>query len=130
MAQILAPSAQWQMRMTKSSTDASPLTSKMWSSVVLKQNKKLAVKSSAKFRVFALQSDNATVNRMEQLLNLDVTPYTDKIIAEYIWYAILCYTHRILFTAQQCTWKIYINCVRQVFTFTTIIATSSSLWTD
>ncbi|KAH0725846.1 hypothetical protein KY290_001676 [Solanum tuberosum] len=85
MAQILAPSAQWQMRMTKSSTDASPLTSKMWSSVVLKQNKRLAVKSSAKFRVFALQSDNGTVNRMEQLLNLDVTPYTDKIIAEYIW---------------------------------------------
>ncbi|KAK4372490.1 hypothetical protein RND71_007874 [Anisodus tanguticus] len=85
MAQILAPSAQWQMRMTKSSTDASPLTSKMWNSVVLKQNKRLAVKSSAKFRVFALQSDNGTVNRVEQLLNLDVTPYTDKIIAEYIW---------------------------------------------
>lgn len=93
MAQILAPSAQWQMRMTKSSTDANPLTSKMWSSVVLKQNKRLAVKSSAKFRVFALQSDSGTVNRVEQLLNLDVTPYTDKIIAEYIWYSILCYTH-------------------------------------
>ncbi|CAN4091655.1 unnamed protein product [Withania somnifera] len=71
--------------MTKSSTDASPLTSKLWSSVVLKQNKRLAVKNSAKFRVFALQSDNGTVNRVEQLLNLDVTPYTDKIIAEYIW---------------------------------------------
>ncbi|MCD7448055.1 gamma-glutamylcysteine synthetase [Datura stramonium] len=85
MAQILAPSAQWQMRMTKSSTDASPLTSKMWSSMVLKQNKRLAVKSAAKFRVFSLQSDNGTVNRVEQLLNLDVTPYTDKIIAEYIW---------------------------------------------
>lgn len=106
MAQILAPSAQWQMRMTKSSTDANPLTSKMWSSVVLKQNKRLAVKSSAKFRVFALQSDSGTVNRVEQLLNLDVTPYTDKIIAEYIWYLILSYTHILLFI-QHFTRKVY-----------------------
>nr|GMC46259.1 glutamine synthetase leaf isozyme, chloroplastic [Ipomoea batatas] len=88
MAQILAPSAQWQMRIAKSSTEASPMASKMWGSVVMKPNKRLAVKSSAKFRVFALQSENSTVNRMEQLLNLDVTPYTDKIIAEYIWYGI------------------------------------------
>lgn len=110
MAQILAPSAQWQMRMTKSSTDASPLTSKMWSSVVLKQNKRHALKSSAKFRVFALQSDNGTVNRVEQLLNLDVTPYTDKIIAEYIWYIILCYMHLILFT-QHCHLKICRSCL-------------------
>lgn len=87
MAQILAPSAQWQMRIAKNSTDATPLTSKMWNSLVLKQNKRGgALKSSAKFRVFASSSDNGTVNRIEQLLNLDVTPYTDKIIAEYIWY--------------------------------------------
>nr|pir glutamate-ammonia ligase (EC 6.3.1.2) - tobacco [Nicotiana sp.] len=85
MAQILAPSGEWQMRMTKSSTDANPLTSKMWSSVVIKIIKELAVKSSAKFRVFALESDSGTVNQSEQLLNLDVTPYTDLIIAEYIW---------------------------------------------
>ncbi|XP_031120300.1 glutamine synthetase, chloroplastic-like [Ipomoea triloba] len=84
MAQILAPSAQWQMRIAKSSTEASPMASKVWGSVVMKPNKRLAVKSSAKFRVFALQPENSTVNRMEQLLNLDVTPYTDKIIAEYI----------------------------------------------
>ncbi|KAK6130399.1 hypothetical protein DH2020_035809 [Rehmannia glutinosa] len=85
MAQILAPSAQWQMRIAKNSTDASPLSSKMWSSLVMKQSKKGAVKSSSKFRVFAVKSENGTVNRMEQMLNLDVTPYTDKIIAEYIW---------------------------------------------
>ncbi|CAI9118630.1 OLC1v1020225C3 [Oldenlandia corymbosa var. corymbosa] len=86
MAQILAPSPQWQMRIPKCSVDASPLTSKMWSPLVLKQNSsKGAVKTSAKFRVFALQSDGSTINRVEQLLNLDVTPYTDKIIAEYIW---------------------------------------------
>ncbi|GFQ05954.1 glutamine synthetase leaf isozyme chloroplastic [Phtheirospermum japonicum] len=71
MAQILAPSAQWQMRIAKNSTDASPLTSKMWSPLVLKQSKKVAVKSSAKFRVFAVNSDNSTINRLEQLLNLD-----------------------------------------------------------
>lgn len=85
MAQILAPSAQWQMRIAKNSTDGTPLTSKMWSSLVVKQNKKVAVRSSAKFRVFASSSESSTINRMEQLLNLDVTPYTDKIIAEYIW---------------------------------------------
>lgn len=69
------------------------MASKMWGSVVMKPNKRLAVKSSAKFRVLALQSENSTVNRVEQLLNLDITPYTDKIIAEYIWY-VLCSLHR------------------------------------
>ena len=86
MAQILAPSTQWQMRITKPSTDASPLTSKMWSSLVLKQNKKGAIKGSAKFKVLAIKSENSTINRLENLLNLDITPYTNKIIAEYIWY--------------------------------------------
>ena len=38
-------------------------------------------KSSAKFQVFAMKSENNTINRME-----DLTPFTDKIIAEYIWY--------------------------------------------
>lgn len=86
MAQILAPSAQWQMRTAKNSTDVTPLTSKMWSSLVLKKNKKASIKTSAKFRVLASSSESGTINRVEQLLNLDVTPYTDKIIAEYIWY--------------------------------------------
>lgn len=65
---------------------SSPITPKMWSSIILKQNKKGAVKSSAKFRVLSVKSEDSTINRMEDLLNLDVTPYTDKIIAEYIWY--------------------------------------------
>ncbi|CAA2980049.1 glutamine synthetase leaf isozyme, chloroplastic-like [Olea europaea var. sylvestris] len=85
MAQILAPSAQWQMRIAKNCTDAHPLMTKTWSSLVMKQNKKGSVKSSGRFKVCALQSQNGTINRVEQLLNLDVTPYTDKIIAEYIW---------------------------------------------
>lgn len=86
MAQILAPSVQWQLRTKQTSMSASSITSKMWSSLLLKQSSKVAVKSSAKFRVLALKSDGSTINRMEDLLNLDVTPYTDKIIAEYIWY--------------------------------------------
>ncbi|KAK8518512.1 hypothetical protein V6N12_017659 [Hibiscus sabdariffa] len=85
MAQILAPSTQWQMRVPKSSTFGSPIATKMWSSLLLKQNMHGAAKATGKFRVLALQSDNSTVNRVEQLLNMDVTPYTDKIIAEYIW---------------------------------------------
>lgn len=86
MAQILAPTSQWQMRITKSSIPSSPMTGKMWTSLVLKQNKKGAIKSSAKFRVFASKYEDYTINRLEGLLNLDLTPYTDKIIAEYIWY--------------------------------------------
>lgn len=85
MAQILAPTSQWQMRITKSSIPSSPMTGKMWSSLVLKQNKKGAIKGS-KFRVFASKYEDYTINRVEDLLNLDITPYTDKIIAEYIWY--------------------------------------------
>ncbi|KAG7018669.1 hypothetical protein SDJN02_20540 [Cucurbita argyrosperma subsp. argyrosperma] len=85
MAQILAPSVQWQLRTKQTSMSASSITPKMWTSLLLKQSSKVAVKSSAKFRVLALKSDGSTINRMEELLNLDVTPYTDKIIAEYIW---------------------------------------------
>ena len=86
MAQILAPSTQCQLRTKQSSMGGSPITPKMWSSLLMKQSKKGGVKSSAKFRVLALKSDGSTINRMEDLLKLDVTPYTDKIIAEYIWY--------------------------------------------
>ena len=92
MAQILAPSTQWQMRLPKTSTYGSPIATKMWSSLLLKQNKQGAAKSSGKFRVLALQSENSTVNRLEKLLNMDITPYTDKIIAEYIWYIIFANT--------------------------------------
>lgn len=84
MAQILAPSTQMQMRITKASSSTSPLTSKMWSSIVLKQSKR--VKGSSKYKVLTVKSEHGTINRLEDLLNLDITPFTDKIIAEYIWY--------------------------------------------
>ncbi|GJV65357.1 hypothetical protein Tco_1476185 [Tanacetum coccineum] len=44
--------------------------------------KKGALKRATKFRTCALAG---TIDMVEALLNLDVTPYTDKIIAEYIW---------------------------------------------
>ncbi|KAI9194378.1 hypothetical protein LWI28_005436 [Acer negundo] len=85
MAQILAPSIQWQVRIPKYSGMASPMATNMFSPVFWKQNKKGAAKSSAKFKVFALKSDDSTINRLDNLLNLDITPYTNSIIAEYIW---------------------------------------------
>ncbi|KAK2631975.1 hypothetical protein EUGRSUZ_L02175 [Eucalyptus grandis] len=89
MAQIMAPTTQCQMRITKHSLNASPMTAKTWSSLLLKQKKSGNTKSLSKFRVYALKSENSTINRLENLLNLDVTPYTDKIIAEYIWYVLM-----------------------------------------
>ena len=86
MEQILAPSTQWQMSIIMNSVSSSPMTTKMWSSLLLKQNKKWSSKSSVKFQVFAVNSENGIINRMEDLLNLDLTPFTDKVIAEYIWY--------------------------------------------
>lgn len=86
MAQILAASPTCQMRVPKHSSSVIA-SSKLWSSVVLKQKKQSSNKLRS-FRVFALQSDNSTVNRVESLLNLDTKPYTDRIIAEYIWYYI------------------------------------------
>ncbi|KHN31946.1 Glutamine synthetase leaf isozyme, chloroplastic [Glycine soja] len=67
MAQILAPSTQWQMRISKSSPNATPITSNMWGSLLWKQNKKVSLTSSAKFRVLAIKSDNSTINRLEGL---------------------------------------------------------------
>lgn len=85
MAQILAPSIQCQMgAISNNSLMAKPMTARMWGSLLM-NNQRLRTKSSAKFRVFAIKSENSTVSRLDDLLNLDVTPYTDKIIAEYIW---------------------------------------------
>lgn len=84
MAQCLAPSVQWQMRLTKNAMETSSMTSKLWNSLSMRQSKKGAIKTATKFKICA--SAKGTINRMEDLLNLDVTPYTNKIIAEYIWY--------------------------------------------
>ncbi|KAL0773241.1 hypothetical protein Bca101_038392 [Brassica carinata] len=82
MTQILAASPTCQMRLTKPSSIAS---SKLWNSVVLKQKKQSSSSKVRSFKVMALQSDNSTINRVESLLNLDTKPFTDRIIAEYIW---------------------------------------------
>lgn len=86
MAHISAPSVQCQVRVVPTSSfTARPMTAKLWNSLLLNQRKKGTSRSSARFRVLALQSESSTVNRLKDLLNLDITPYTDKIIAEYIW---------------------------------------------
>lgn len=86
MTQILAPITQCQLRIAKNPVNASPMAPNTWSSLVLRQKKNENVKWSSKFRVFAMKAENTSINRIEDLLNLDVTPYTNKIIAEYIWY--------------------------------------------
>ncbi|KAI3927818.1 hypothetical protein MKW98_023419 [Papaver atlanticum] len=86
MAQILAPSLQCQMKITSTTTNAaSPITTKMWSSLMFNQKRRGLTKNASKFKVMVVKSENGTINRMENLLNLDTTPFTDKIIAEYIW---------------------------------------------
>ncbi|KAF3785757.1 Glutamine synthetase leaf isozyme [Nymphaea thermarum] len=93
MAHILAPSAQWQARMVVPdgcSIRGKSVTANIWKTLLTSQRVKGAKPSrrATKLRgltVVAKASDNSTVNRLENLLNLDVTPYTDKIIAEYIW---------------------------------------------
>ncbi|CAL1396990.1 unnamed protein product [Linum trigynum] len=84
MAHILAPSSQCQMRLSnKVAAPVNPMAGKMWSSLVMK--KRGTTKGASKFRVFAIKAENSTINRLDNLLNLDITPFTDKIIAEYIW---------------------------------------------
>ncbi|KAJ6808879.1 glutamine synthetase, chloroplastic [Iris pallida] len=88
MAQMLVPPMQCQMGMPISnSTQARHTTTKMWNSLLLNSQRPKARRSASTFKVFALKSsDNSgTVSRLEGLLNLDITPFTDKIIAEYIW---------------------------------------------
>ncbi|ERN12411.1 hypothetical protein AMTR_s00025p00128750 [Amborella trichopoda] len=64
----------------------------MWNALLLNQRlrRRNSFKSATKFRVFSVKpaksGDNGVVNRLEDLLKPDLTPITDKIIAEYIWY--------------------------------------------
>jgi hypothetical protein len=47
-----------------------------------------AGRGTSGFKVMAVVSTASTgvVPRLEQLLNMDAKPYTDKVVAEYIWY--------------------------------------------
>ncbi|KAI6683904.1 hypothetical protein NL676_029817 [Syzygium grande] len=85
MAQILAPTTQCQMRITKNSLMANPMTANTWISFLVKQKKSVNTKSFSKFRVYALKSKNNTITGFESLLNLDAMPYTITMIVEYIW---------------------------------------------
>lgn len=90
MAQMLVPSMQCsQMRVPCNLPQTrSLMPAKMWKSLLLNNQKAKTKKGLSSFRVFAVKSENSngTVSRLEDLLNLDITPFTEKIIAEYIWY--------------------------------------------
>lgn len=95
MAQMLVPSMQCsQMRVPCNLPQTrSLMPAKMWKSLLLNNQKAKTKKGLSSFRVFAVKSENSngTVSRLEDLLNLDITPFTEKIIAEYIWYVtVLC----------------------------------------
>ncbi|XP_020274748.1 glutamine synthetase, chloroplastic [Asparagus officinalis] len=86
MAQTLVPTVQCQMGILSNSIQSrTSLNNKSWNSLLLNSQRPKAKKYSSSFKVFAVQSENGTVSRLEGLLNLDTKPFTDKIIAEYIW---------------------------------------------
>ncbi|XP_020108421.1 glutamine synthetase leaf isozyme, chloroplastic [Ananas comosus] len=88
MAQMVVPTMQCQMAIPSNSIKAKPImTPRMWNSLLLHPQRPRTKKSSnSTFKVLAVKSENdGVVSRLEGLLNMDITPYTDKIIAEYIW---------------------------------------------
>jgi glutamine synthetase len=83
MAQAVVPAMQCQMgALGKSAVRARPAAAggRVW-------GVRRAARGTAGFKVLALGPETTgVVQRMNQLLDMDTTPFTDKIIAEYIWY--------------------------------------------
>ena len=78
MAQAVVPAMQCQMG--KPSVRARPAAGRMW-------GVRRSARGTSGFKVLALGTETTgVVQRMNQLLDMDTTPFTDKIIAEYIWY--------------------------------------------
>jgi hypothetical protein len=84
MAQAVVPAMQCQMgALGKSAVRARPAAAggRVW-------GVRRAARGTSGFKVLALGPETTgVVQRMNQLLDMDTTPFTDKIIAEYIWYA-------------------------------------------
>jgi glutamine synthetase len=82
MAQAVVPAMQCQMgALGKSAVRARPAAAggRVW-------GVRRAARGTAGFKVLALGPETTgVVQRMNQLLDMDTTPFTDKIIAEYIW---------------------------------------------
>lgn len=88
MAKMMVSPMQCQMGFPSNSLQGRPMiTSKMWNSLLLNAQRPKTRRGISAFKVLAVKSENGVVSRLEDLLNLDTTPFTDKIIAEYIWYA-------------------------------------------
>lgn len=86
MAKMMVSPMQCQMGFPSNSLQGRPMiTSKMWNSLLLNAQRPKTRRGISAFKVLAVKSENGVVSRLEDLLNLDTTPFTDKIIAEYIW---------------------------------------------
>ncbi|RRT49680.1 hypothetical protein B296_00029185 [Ensete ventricosum] len=89
MAKMMVSPMQCQIGFpSKSLQGKTMITSKMWNSLLLNAQRSKTKRNISAFKVLAVKSDNGVVSRLEDLLKLDMAPFTDKIIAEYIWYGI------------------------------------------
>jgi glutamine synthetase len=62
------------------------VSTKLWNSLWVPPHGPRPRKAGNPFKVLATKAESTgVVSRLEDLLNLDTKPYTDKIIAEYIW---------------------------------------------
>lgn len=82
MAQAVVPAMQCQVGVRgKSAVPARQPAGRVW-------GVRRTARATSGFKVLALGPETTgVIQRMQQLLDMDTTPFTDKIIAEYIWYA-------------------------------------------
>lgn len=84
MAQTLVPSLHCPKGVVCNSRRM--VNTKLWNSLLVPPQGPRSRKVGNAFKVLAAKTESSgVVSRLEDLLNLDTKPYTDKIIAEYIW---------------------------------------------
>jgi len=111
MAQAVVPAMQCQVG-AKAAVRARPAASaggRVW-------GVRRSGRGTSGFKAMSLSTaSTGVVPRLEQMLNMDTKPYTDKIIAEYIWLASLC----------SCTAN-DLNCLKIVFVLFSIFSVVAS----
>lgn len=99
MAQAVVPAMQCQMgALGKSAVRARPAAAggRVWGV------RRSGARGTSGFKVLALGTETTgVVPRLEQLLNMDTKPYSDKIIAEYIWYVLRRTSHNVASSGEQ-----------------------------
>lgn len=84
MAQTLVPSLQCPKGIGCHSRRM--VSTKLWNSLLVPPHGPRPRKAGNTFKVLAAKTESSgVVSRLEDLLNLDTKPYTDSVIAEYIW---------------------------------------------